>query len=258
MRRSTSVLGGVAIVGLLLVLGLAPVIGAHAVPTILTPGEPRPLATAASPGLTASVTWNGDDIATAATMSSALSTNFGSIVDLRYDWSSAGPGTGAGTLYNISDARLQMFYFGFALATRDVLDSNPVAASNGTFDMTWYPGVLQWLMAGTFGLTASLLAPNGTTEWSQNFFVHVTAPASVGAVVPILLIIIGIYEFYALAISGRQAAMSAPRAGPSSASTTSKPPSTPPAGADPPSPSTTSATQTPTSEPDAAPPTGGT
>jgi hypothetical protein len=259
MRRSASVLLGVAIAGLLLVLGLAPVIGAHALPAAATLGGPRPFGAAASSDLTGRVTWNGNDVATAATMSSALSTNFGSTVDLHYVWSSGGAGSGAGALYNISDARLQMFYFGFALATRDVLDSTPVAADNGTFDMTWSPGVLQWLLAGTFGLTASLLAPNGTTEWSQNFFVHVTAPASIGAVIPILLIIIGIYEFYALAMSGRQAAMSAPSAGPSSASPSTRASSSPPpAAATPASTPTSPATDAATSESDAAPPTEGT
>ena len=109
--------------------------------------------------------------------------------------------------YNISDARLQMFYFGFPLATRDVVDSNPQLANNGSFDMSWDPGVLQWVLAGIYGVTTSLLAPNGSTMWSDAFFVHVTAPGGVGAILPILLLLIGAYELFELArASGGQSA----------------------------------------------------
>jgi hypothetical protein len=155
-----------------------------------------------APGMSAVVAWNGANVASAPAVSSAISTDFSSTIDVHYTWSSAS------TEYTISDARLQIFYFGFALGTRDIIDSDPVASTNGTFDMPWDPGVLQWILAGSYALTASLVTPNGTTEWSEQFFVHVTAPAAIGAVLPIILLLIGIYEAYALARSGRQAAIS--------------------------------------------------
>jgi len=167
---------------------------------------PRALATvttADAPGVNAVVTWNGMNVASAPAVSSAISTDFSSTIDVHYTW------TSSGSPYTISDARLQIFYFGFALGTRDILESNPVAATNGSFDMPWDPGVLQWILAGTYALTASLLSPNGTTQWSEQFYLHVTAPAAIGAALPIILLLIGLYEAYSLARSGRQAAISA-------------------------------------------------
>jgi hypothetical protein len=159
---------------------------------------------ASTGGVAAVVTWNGQNIVSAPAISSAISTDFSSTIDVHYNWSSTG------TSYTISDARLQIFYFGFALGTRDIIDSNPVAATNGSFDMPWDPGVLQWLIIGTYALTASLLAPNGTTMWSEQFYLHVSAPAAIGAAIPIILILIGIWEVYSLARSGRQAAITSP------------------------------------------------
>jgi hypothetical protein len=188
-----------------------------------------------SAGLSAVVTWNGVDVSTASGISSAISTDFSSTIDVHYAWSSSGP------QYTISDARLQMYYFGFALGTRDIIDSNPMAGTTGNFDMPWDPGVLQWLIIGSYSITASLLSPNGTTEWSEQFFVHVTAPAAIGAAIPILLILIGVYEAYSLARSGRQAAIGAP-------TTKSK---------DPGAPTATKSADTGRADPDDAPSTGG-
>jgi hypothetical protein len=189
---------GAAVLALLVVAGL----GSSGALAQAPPSQPAMVvSTANSPGMSAVVTWNGADVSSASGISSAISTDFSSTIDVHYTWASSGP------QYTISDARLQMFYFGFALGTRDILDSNPVAATNGTFDMPWDPGVLQWLLIGSYALTASLLSPNGTVQWSEQFFLHITAPAAIGAVIPILLILIGIYEAYSLARSGRQAAI---------------------------------------------------
>lgn len=171
--------------------------------------SPLPLSsTAPNPGsgLRAYATWGGTNVSTASSASSALSVSFSSTITLHYYWSSAGayPMT-------ISDARLQMYYFGYALSTRDVVDSNPVAANNGTFTMTWQAGALAYLLEGTYRLTASLLTPSGGTVWSQDFYVHGSAPADILAAIPILLVLIAIYEVYGLLTSGRAPRPAAPK-----------------------------------------------
>jgi hypothetical protein len=185
------------------------------------PGAARSVTPSGAPGLLgagfhAAVTWGGTDVASASSLSSALVTTFSHTIDVRFTWQSLGLGGGVvGAPYTINDARLQMFYFGLALATRDVEITNPQPATNGSFDMQWDPGILQWVLEGTFGLTASLLAPNGTTMWTENFFIHAAAPYSLAAAIPLLLILIGAYEVYSILVSGRQ----------------SRPPARPPRGA---------------------------
>ncbi|HZY92913.1 MAG TPA: hypothetical protein VFG07_09135 [Thermoplasmata archaeon] len=155
------------------------------------------------------VTWNGIETSTASTMSSAIGTGFASVVDVRYTWSSIGIAGQGGFVpkFNISVARLQFVYFGTALTTRDVVDSGPQLAVNGSFDMAWDPGLLHYLVAGSYTMVASLIAPNGTTMWNEQFFLRVTALAAVGAVIPLLLLIIGAVEGYSLARSGRESAV---------------------------------------------------
>jgi len=197
---------------LLLLMVVAPV-GAMSGPSAAPKGA-SVVPAAGSSGINANVTWNGMNIGSAGTISSGIMTNFGSAINLVYTWSAtSGIGPRSGPTYNISTARLQMFYFGFPIGTRDVINSNPIADRYGQFNMSWDPGVLQWILTGDYKITASLIAPNGTSEWSQDFFIHVTAPAAIGAAMPILLILVGIWEVYSLARSGRQAAISAPPAG---------------------------------------------
>ncbi|MCI4336791.1 MAG: hypothetical protein L3K17_06305 [Thermoplasmata archaeon] len=165
-------------------------------------------------GLGATVTWDGTNINSGATSSSALTTSFSTPIDVHYVWANAGGTPSAlAPSYTINDARLQFFYFGVALDTRDIVQSNAVPATNGTFDMLWDPGVFRYLFEGTFGLTASLLAPNGTAMWSQSFFIHAAAPFSLLAVLPIVLLLIVLYEGYGLARSGRQAGIVATKKG---------------------------------------------
>lgn len=196
----------------LLAGGVAPAVGlSHAPARVGT----ITLASAAPPGpVHAFVTWDGTNVSTATSDSSARSVNLASTITLRYIWSSAG-------LHTISDARLQMFYFGFALSTRDVLDENPQPANNGSFTMTWQAGTIAYLLEGTFRLTASLLDPAGNTMWSEDFFIHANAPFSLLAAIPIVLVLIAVYEVYGLLTSGREPPLSKPA---------SRPPKSPPSG----------------------------
>ncbi|MGB6442637.1 MAG: hypothetical protein WBF81_05000, partial [Thermoplasmata archaeon] len=163
---------------------------------------------AASNGVSAIVTWDGNNILSAGKVSSAFQIQFNGAVNLLYTWSSVGS-----SAYTVSDARLQIFYFGFALATRDITDALPVSSHSGNFTMNWTTGPLQYVLEGTYRLVASLLEPNGSTVWSQSFWTQVAAPFYIGAALPIILILIVIYELYAVATVGKQAALKTPKKG---------------------------------------------
>jgi hypothetical protein len=199
-------------------------------------------ATPASGGLTATAVWNGVNVVTANTTSAAFHISFNGAVNIVYNWTQ-GIGTGAG--WSINDARLQIFYFGFALATRDI--TSTVGQRSGSLLMgNWSTGPLQYILEGTYLLTASLLATNSTTAWSQSFWVDVAAPFSILAILPIVLILIAAYEIYALCCSGSHYKAVTPKGGTPAATATSTPTaaesSTPP---------------TPTETTDSSPPPGG-
>ena len=152
-----------------------------------------------------------------------------------------------------------MFYFGFAVATRDVTLSIAQTSDTG-LPLNWTPLSIGYVLEGVYRLTASLIAKNGTTMWSENFYVRGNAPLGFVAVIPIVLLVIGVYEVYALARSGRYAAIGRkekpqPPAGPP----TTTPPASEAAG---PSPAEEAAapaetTETPPAE-GTSPPEGGT
>jgi len=175
----------------------------------------------ADPAITARVTWNGADVANYSAPTAAASISFGQTVDVHYTWSSSA--LAGAPMYEITDARLQIYYFGFALATRDILDSVAVPATSGSFDMNWSTGSLQYILEGSYELTASLLASNGTTMFSESFWVLVAAPFYVGALLPIVLILIIIYEIYGIATVGKQAALGRPSKGPAEAPAPAEP-----------------------------------
>jgi hypothetical protein len=166
------------------------------------------------------VTWNGVDVSTASTFSSALSIDFTQSANLLFSWSVLPSGSGGQA--TINDARLQMFYFGFAVSTRDQVITPPNSNATGSIPLSWTPLSINYILEGTYRLTASFVAPNGTTIWSEDFYVHGSAPFGFVAVVPIVLLAIAAYEIYALVRSGRYAAMGRKSAGP--------PPSSPPSG----------------------------
>ncbi len=195
-------------------------------------GPVSPRAGPASGTVSNVLTWNGANVASNGGVSSALSIDLAQQANVRYNWSAA-PLTGGPV--TVSDARLQMFYFGFAVATRDVTISNPMPSLGGNIVLNWTPIAVSYVLGGAYRLTASLLTPNGTTVWSENFYVKGNAPYGILAVLPILLLLIAVYEAYLLARSGRFATRSVPPSAPTT------PPASPesaeePSGAPPPPP----------------------
>ena len=236
---------GLLWVALAVVALLVVPVGALAVPARQSVVTVSPEANAS--GLIATVTWNGANIATANSSSSAFSLAPGGQAQVVYTWSqpvlSVSP-------WLVDDARLQIFYLGIAVGTRDIYLTT--GGSSGTVDMSnWTYGPLQYLLEGTFLLTASLLAKNGTAAWSESFWVNITAPFYLLAAMPIILLLIAIYEIYALCVSGKNAR-------PPKASGTATPASGGGATASPPAAESTSPTEPAPTEPAAeSPPSSG-
>ncbi len=165
------------------------------------------------------VTWNGVDVSTAGTSSSALAIDLSQSANLNFNWS-----TGTSARLSVTDARLEMFYFGFAVTTRDQIVSGAIASAKGNIPLSWTPLSISFVLEGVYRLTATFL-DNGTTLWSENFYVRGTAPLGFVALLPIALLLIIAYELYGLVRSGRYAMLGRKSGGP--------PPSMPPAGTPP-------------------------
>ena len=192
------------------------------------PGKASPTVTAvpvqSSGGVAYAVTWNGADVSTDSSASSALSIDLTQSANLLYNWTVS---SGAAAV-TIKDARLQMFYLGFAVSTRDQVLSNPTPGS-GSIPLSWTPVSVAYLLEGVYRLTASFIASNGTTMWSENFYARGTAPLGILAILPIVLLIIVVYEVYMLVRSGRYA-MLGRKAPEPSAPASGAPPAQPPSG----------------------------
>jgi hypothetical protein len=167
---------------------------------------------AASGALEANVSWDGTNISTAGSGSSAFHISFGSSVNLYYHWEQPTGIVSTGVPWSINDARLQIFYFGFALGTRDV--TTATGNTSGHILMSdWNTGPLEYVIEGLYKLTASLLATNGTTAWSQSFWVSVAAAYFILAALPIVLVLLAIYELYNVATVGKQQALKGKKGG---------------------------------------------
>jgi hypothetical protein len=211
---------------------------------------------ATSGSLVANVSWDGTGISTAGSASSAFHISFGASVNLYYAWNQSTGTVGTSLPWSINDARLQIFYFGFAIGTRDV--TTTTGQTSGHIWMSdWNTGPLQYVIEGTYQLTASLLASNGTTAWSQTFWVDVAAAYYVFAALPIVLIVLAAYELYSVATVGKQQALKSKRQGVSPPPPpASPPPTSPPPASEPPA-ATAPADAGSPSTADAPPPAGG-
>jgi hypothetical protein len=159
------------------------------------------------------VTWNGVNVTTASSTSSALSIDFTQSATVLFNWSLT-------TAVTMGSAQLQMFYFGFAVTTRTQTVNNPVSGTVGGIPLTWTPLSLAYVLEGLYKITASFIASNGTTMFSESFYVRANALYGFVAAIPIVLLILVIYEVYALVRSGRYAMLGRKETG--------SPPATPP------------------------------
>ncbi|MCI4348899.1 MAG: hypothetical protein L3J93_01590 [Thermoplasmata archaeon] len=184
-----------SLLALLLVPGLAPAtpLGALAPAGSVSVG-PAPVVQ-----LHATVSWNGRNISDASGVRSAFALTYSSSAVLAFHWSAPA----SAVPVPVSTARLELFFFGYGVGARDVSQAPSPTASNGTINLTWDgANALRWLAEGTYVATASILNAAGSTLWSENFYLRITAPYSVLALIPIVLLILGIFELAALLRSG--------------------------------------------------------
>ena len=174
------------------VVGLALPAAAGAVPAAAHPSVNA--SPEAPPPPITSAAWNGVDLSKASTVGSAFTVTSGqrSHVNFSYDPSGAGAA--------ITTARLIVFYFGSQIS------ANSVPASAGKALMNWTLGTYTYLLQGVYRLTASLVAANGSTVWSEGFYINVQAPYHVGSGMTVFLIVLGAVEIWSISTSGGRSA----------------------------------------------------
>ncbi len=176
-------------------------------------------------GLTgAGVLWDGKNVTSANTPAKAFSlagASTASVVFTFYD--------PAATVRNAS---LTLVYLGVVLTTAK---AQPTATVPGEFSakINWSFGQITKALEGVFQLKASLLYGNGTTAWSEGFFVFVKAPYFVESAAAVVLLILVIAELYWGISAVREARRTKPPAGggvaPWSPGSPSSPGTSPPA-----------------------------
>jgi hypothetical protein len=151
--------------------------------TAVAAAHPSPSRAFASTGITASATWEGHDISSASSASRALAISKGDTAAVVYSY--AGPSAAA-----VANATLEVTYLGIVLTTsRD-------AAHGGSAEINWSFGVLYDALEGLFQLTASLQYANGSTAWSESFFVFAKAPYLLESGAVVVLLVFAVAETY--------------------------------------------------------------
>jgi len=176
----------------------------------------------------ASVTWNGKDVSGASSPSSAISIQKGqtALVQFTFDESSATA---------VGNASISVNYLGLVLTTSKqsprVVGGPPVAA---VAEINWSFGPLYDALEGVFEFTASLLSPNGSTVWSESFYVFTKAPYLLESGAVIVLLVFFVAELYWAASAIRDARRHAQppqaKAPPPSPGTPAEPGTSPPSG----------------------------
>jgi hypothetical protein len=140
--------------------------------------------------LAVKVTWNGQNVSQASTISSAFSVTSGeqALVHFVYTESAGGP--------SIATAEVQTVFLSAVLSSEAAQTSPSAGGLGGTASMNWTFGLFADLTAGVYQLTARLLDPNGSSVWSESFYIDAKAPYLIGAALPALLVVLAISEVY--------------------------------------------------------------
>lgn len=222
-----------------------------------SPVLPPALRPASSGPLTATVLFDGVNIVNHDTVGSAIVTNFSGAFSTAFTWTP----TGSGGL-TVTQAEIQLLFFGTSIATSSgqflKLGANSYTLSS---DFTQN----RYIYEGVYEIVATL-SNNGTTLYSQGFYVWIQATDHL-TIINIVLILLLILEVYEVAALGRMKIPKQPAAAPPSTpttgappsgappSTTTPPPATPQGGAPPGGPSSDSSAG---GTSDTTPPSGGT
>ncbi len=159
---------------------------------------------AGAPGFSATVTWNGQNVAGAGTAASAIPTSFGDPASVVFSWSQGGPSLLSAS-ESVSSVQLHVVYLGQQVWSRDQVfqPADARAIDNTTLGADLTSG--QYLIEGVYEVTAQIVSVGNGTLWSENFFLHVTAPDQL-TLATVGLALIAAYELYSLARVGPHAA----------------------------------------------------
>lgn len=175
-----------AAAALVLVGPLMGAAGGFPSPTLRGPGE---LPLGVGP-FSASATWNGNSLSSAGSPATAFSIQRGDTALVRFNY------TGLGVT-EVANASLKVTYLGVVLTTSKALahvtGGPPVT---GGSQINWSFGPLYNALEGVFQLTASLLYVNGSTAWSESFYVFVKTPYNLESGAVIVLLILTVAELY--------------------------------------------------------------
>ena len=161
-------------------------------PTVgLAPASAAPLdarSPAADDRVTATVTWNGVNVADASSASTAFSIRPGQSVEVQFRYAES---SGADPVANAS---LLLLYAGLTMSAESIVTA-PVGLFGATA-LNWTFGSLIYITEGVYEVTAELLDANGTILYSGGFFVDAHAPYVVGSLIALMATLLGIVEVF--------------------------------------------------------------
>lgn len=164
------------------------------VPTVATAAA-TPLPSTSEPPAPVgySATWNGANLSKANSAGSAFTVNTNEHVRVNFSFT-----VGARTA-NITTARLVVYYFGAEISANSVA-ANPLT---GSATMNWTLGTYTYLLQGIYRLSASLVYGNGSTAWSEDFYINAEAAYHIVSGVTIFLVVLALAEVYWIATVAR-------------------------------------------------------
>lgn len=150
-------------------------------PELAGPSVSRPSAITS-----ASITWNGVDVAQANSASTAFVIGAGQTADVGFNFTETRGND------SVTTAELVLLYLGLALSTESIPTMPPAPA--GGWQMNWTFGPLIFLTEGVYELDAQFLDHNGSVLYSAPFYVDARAPYLVGSTIAAMAIIVGLAE----------------------------------------------------------------
>ncbi len=162
------------------------------------PGRSDPSAARAeSSGVSAAVTWGGTNISQAGTVSSAFVVDGEATVSVVFRFDANG------STDPPASAEVVLTYLGEALTSTGTA-TGVAANGSGVASFPWSFGDLVELTEGAYALTAALLDANGSTLWSQVFYINVEAPYRVSSGLFVFLAVLGAVEAYSISVALRR------------------------------------------------------
>lgn len=169
------------------------------------PAVPRaPRSGTPGPGtveVTGALTYNGRPTGNATSPGSALGVVFASPATVEFSWQAAGGKINQPLSIAIQTARLQVIFLGLQVWTKDQTLSPPSFTPRGSVNMTADFSLNRYLLEGLYELTGSLISPNGTSVWSESFYLKASAPDHLTAT-NVGLALVGLYEVFAILTVG--------------------------------------------------------